>query len=290
MKDSRNVLDHKGLCRVLYPKHISFFAAGGGLDGERYDERLFMAANQIGKTESCGFETGVHLSGEYPHWWPGRRFEPETGDLEFWCAGPSMEMTRDVIQVALFGPLSGVKDGTLAGGFVPPHRIVDRTLKPGAVSLCLHQVWVRWDERHHGAPIVCNVEFKSYDQGRKSFQGTKKHGIWLDEEPPEPPVKKDTQRNSAEDNDIYTECLMRTINTDGYVIMSYTPMMGLTEFTDRYMRQAMMLDVDGTIQPAHKVLLGRSVEELDEELAPEQEILRLKAELEETQRQLLERG
>lgn len=283
-QSSMNPAHHAGLCRMLYPKHLHFFALG-----KEFDERLFMAANQIGKTASCGYEVGVHATGEYPHWWPGRVFEP-TEDLEFWCAGNSMEATRDILQVELFGPISGVKDGTLAGGMIPPHRIVDRTLKPGAVSFCLHQVWIRWDERHHGAPIVSNIEFKSYDQGRKQFQGTKKHGIWFDEEPPEPPTQKDSKGNSVEDNDIYTEGLMRTINTDGFVIMSYTPMKGLTEFTDRYMRTAQMRDVDGQMAQAHRVLLGRTHDELEQDLAPEMEILRLRAELEEAQRQLQERG
>ena len=117
-----------------------------------------------------------------------------------------------------------MKDGLFEGGMVPPHRIVDRTLKPGAVSYCLHQVWIKQDERHHGAPIVSNIEFKSYDQGRKSFQGTKKHIVWFDEEPPEAPTTSESQ----DDNDIYTEGLIRTINVDGIVIMSFTPLKGNT--------------------------------------------------------------
>ena len=37
--------------RELYPKHIAFFA-----DGARYKERLFMAANRVGKSDSGAFD------------------------------------------------------------------------------------------------------------------------------------------------------------------------------------------------------------------------------------------
>jgi hypothetical protein len=37
------------LRRELYPKHLEFFEAGA-----RYNERLFLAANRVGKTEGVG--------------------------------------------------------------------------------------------------------------------------------------------------------------------------------------------------------------------------------------------
>lgn len=56
--------------------------------------------------------------------------------------------------------------------------------------------------------------FKSFDQGRRAFQGTAKHWIWLDEECPE---------------DVYGECLIRTATTGGQIITTFTPMNGLTQ-------------------------------------------------------------
>ena len=44
-----------------YPKQQQFFATG-----QRYRERGFFAANQIGKTEAGGYETALHLTGLYP--------------------------------------------------------------------------------------------------------------------------------------------------------------------------------------------------------------------------------
>jgi phage terminase large subunit-like protein len=61
--------------------------------------------------------------------------------------------------------------------------------------------------------------FKSYDQGRRSFQGTRKDLVWLDEEPPQ---------------DVYTECVLRVTDTEagtepGMIIGTFTPLEGMTE-------------------------------------------------------------
>ena len=59
------------LRRELYAKQMEFFRAGA-----TYRERCFMAANRVGKTEGTGgYETTLHITGLYPHWWEGRRFE-----------------------------------------------------------------------------------------------------------------------------------------------------------------------------------------------------------------------
>src|ERR1035438_1427137 len=50
------------LRRELYHKHMEFFAAGPS-----YRERLMLAANRVGKTESVGgYELTLHLTGQYP--------------------------------------------------------------------------------------------------------------------------------------------------------------------------------------------------------------------------------
>jgi hypothetical protein len=38
-------------------------------------ERLLMAANQVGKTLAGAAEAAFHLTGRYPDWWEGRRWE-----------------------------------------------------------------------------------------------------------------------------------------------------------------------------------------------------------------------
>src|ERR1017187_8303758 len=62
--------DSGPLRRELYVKHHEFFAAGAN-----HRERLMLAANRVGKTEGVGgYELTLHLTGQYPDWWIGRRF------------------------------------------------------------------------------------------------------------------------------------------------------------------------------------------------------------------------
>src|SRR5215813_15606402 len=68
------------LRRELYPKHQEFFAAGA-----KFRERLMLAANRVGKTEGVGgYELVLHLTGQYPGWWKGRRFDRP---IRAWAAG-----------------------------------------------------------------------------------------------------------------------------------------------------------------------------------------------------------
>src|ERR1035441_8845651 len=81
--------------RELYPRHIEFLAAGA-----TFRERLFMAANRTGKTETGAYEMACHLTGRYPDWWQGRRFsEP----INAWACGTTNGTTRDIVQEKLLG-------------------------------------------------------------------------------------------------------------------------------------------------------------------------------------------
>jgi hypothetical protein len=51
-----------------------------------------MAGNQLGKTLSGGMEMAMHLTGKYPAWWSGKRFNHP---IRAWAAGNSSETTRD---------------------------------------------------------------------------------------------------------------------------------------------------------------------------------------------------
>jgi hypothetical protein len=75
--------------RELYPRSMLFFAAG-----KTYRERLFLAANRTGKTVTAAYETTAHLTGDYPTWWPGRKFE---GPIEAW---PRRRLARSPRSVA----------------------------------------------------------------------------------------------------------------------------------------------------------------------------------------------
>lgn len=209
--------DEGPLRRELYPKHMEFFEAGA-----RYRERCFMAANRIGKSEGAGgYETTLHMTGEYPRWWKGRRFDRATAG---YACGKTNETTRDIVQTKLFGKVR--MDGsrkTFAGtGLVPARCIGDVTWKQGVADLAdtvrVRHVSGEWSD--------CNL--KSYAQGRGSFEGTERDWIWLDEEPPV---------------DIYGECLIRTATTQGIVYITFTPLEGATEVVQSFMPAKMMNEI-----------------------------------------------
>lgn len=194
--------DDGPLRRELYPKHLEFFRVG-----RTYRERCFMAGNRIGKTEgSGGYETALHLTGLYPEWWEGRRFDrPVRG----WAAGKTSETTRDIIQAKLFGPISHhTGDKGVAGtGLVRGRSLGRITWKAGVADL-IDTIQVK-----HASGGWSLLGLKSYHQGRGSFEGTEQDFVWLDEEPPE---------------DIYGECLVRTATTNGSVYITFTPLEGIT--------------------------------------------------------------
>jgi len=96
------------LRRELYPKHMAFFAAG-----THYRERLMLAANRVGKTEGVGvYELVLHLTGDYPAWWNGRRFDRP---VNAWAAGDTGKTVRDILQHKLLGKWGEFGTGVLPG-------------------------------------------------------------------------------------------------------------------------------------------------------------------------------
>ena len=167
-----------------------------------------MAANRVGKTFGVGgYETTLHLTGRYPDWWEGRRF---TGPIEAWVASDTAETTRDIVQAALMGPLA-----ELGTGLIPAGTIVGEPSRRSGVTGAFDTAHIR-----HVSGGVSRLGFKSYDQGRKKFQGTAKHVVWLDEEPPA---------------DVYDECMLRLMTTDGLLLCTFTPLEGMTEIVRRFL-------------------------------------------------------
>lgn len=173
-----------------------------------------MAANRVGKTWGVGgYEMALHLTGKYPDWWEGRRFD---GPVEAWAAGDTSETTRDIVQKSLMGIGGEGGEGELGTGLIPGDDIIGEPTKRSGVSGAMDTAAVR--HTSGGASII---GFKSYDQGRKKFQGTAKQVIWLDEEPP---------------TEVYEESLMRLMTTDGLMICTFTPLEGMTEVAKMFIK------------------------------------------------------
>jgi phage terminase large subunit-like protein len=133
--------------------------------------------------------------------------------------------------------------------------MVDRTLKTG-VADCIDTVWVQATERQHGAPCTSTLQFKAYDQGRLAFQGTSKHLIWLDEEPPDATEtsRAAAARRAATATSTPSACCARRRPTG--IIATFTPLRGLTPFVDHYLETAEMADASGLLVNAKRGLFG----------------------------------
>lgn len=181
-----------------YPKQKAFHEAGAG-----HRERLLIAGNQLGKTLAGSFEMAMHLTGRYPDWWAGRRF---SGPGRYWVAGETRLSTRDTVQKMLVGdPEREEHWGT---GAIPGDAIL-ATFRAAGVANAIDAVSVA-----HVAGGASTLLFKSYEQGRAKWQGDTLNGVWFDEEPP---------------SDIYVEGLTRTHATGGMVMMTFTPLNGMSE-------------------------------------------------------------
>lgn len=194
-----SILIHR---RELYPRHLEFFAAGSG-----YRERCFLAANRVGKTTCGSYELTCHLTGLYPVWWTGKRFDLP---VRAWACGRRNETTRDIVQASLLGPVAyeGLRKVLAGTGMVPGNLIGRVTWKRGVEDLT-DTVKVK-----HISGGWSTLGMKSYEQGRGSFEGTSQHVIWLDEECP---------------MDVYGECLIRLMTTQGVLLLTFTPLEGMTE-------------------------------------------------------------
>lgn len=163
-----------------------------------------MAGNQQGKTVAGGMEMAMHLTGLYPSWWEGRRFnKPIVG----WAAGVTAESTRDNPQRVLMG-----YDEPWGTGTIPASCIIKVT-KAKSISEALDTVLVK---SKFG---VSRLRFKAYEQGYRKWQGPPVDVVWYDEEPEE---------------DIYSEGLSRTNKTKGINYLTFTPLEGITSVVNYF--------------------------------------------------------
>lgn len=169
-----------------------------------------MAGNQLGKTVAGSMEWAMHLTGKYPDWWAGRRFATPG---RFWAAGESGVSTRDTVQKLLVGPPE--KEEEWGTGAIPFADILD-TQRGRSAPDGLDSVVVK-----HVAGGSSTLLFKSYEQGRGKWQGDTLNGVWFDEEPP---------------SDIYSEGLTRTNATGGIVMLTFTPLKGMSEVVRMFLQ------------------------------------------------------
>jgi phage terminase large subunit-like protein len=182
--------------RHLYPKHLEFFTAGA-----KYRMRWLSAANRCGKTHGMAYELTLHLTGLYPDWWTGKRFNSVS---DWWVVGQSSQTVQQILQRELLGEI-----GEFGSGMIPRDCLDFETLPTASKA----GVSVSGFKVRHVSGAYSTVAFKSVEQGLLAFTGTAK-SIWIDEPVP---------------TNIFTECLTRTMTGDNIMIVTATPITGMTD-------------------------------------------------------------
>src|SRR6185369_17266220 len=110
-------------------------------------------------------ELAMHLTGRYPEWWTGRRWDRP---VIWWASGVTGESTRDNPQRLLMGRPDGF--GT---GAIPKSCIVGQTRATHVVTYLLDTVTVK-----HVSGGNSSLAFKFYEKGREKWQGETLDGVW----------------------------------------------------------------------------------------------------------------
>lgn len=189
--------------RHLYPQHMEFFKAT-----KDNFAVMMMSANQVGKSTSAGYALACAATGIYPDWWPGEKYDRP---IKIWACGVDSKQMREVIQERLLGPI-----GEFGTGLIRKSCLNFETLKEAQKA----DTFISIFHVKHISGGWSTIELKSYESGVRAFMGPTKDLIWLDEEPPV---------------EIYEECKTRLITTGGKIMMTFTPLLGMTDTIENFM-------------------------------------------------------
>jgi phage terminase large subunit-like protein len=163
------------------------------------DRRGILAANRIGKTVSTCYETAYHLTGQYPDWWTGHRFDKS---ITVMVAGEGWSQVALVLQQELLGTPDVKLRDQLGTGAIPRDCIIIDTMR-GDGANCIGV------EIRHATGGKSYLLFANYTQEVRQLQGFKLNLAVFDEQPPD---------------DFFSEIVTRTATTQGMVLCSFTPL------------------------------------------------------------------
>lgn len=173
------------------------------------DRRGILAANRIGKTVSTCYETAMHLTGQYPDWWQGRRYDKPVNVM---MAGEGWTQVALVLQNEMLGTNDVKINKNLGTGAIPRSAIVFETMRNDGAN-CMGV------EIRHRSGANSYLLFANYTQEVRQMQGFKLNIAVFDEQPPD---------------DFFSEIVTRTATTQGQVLCSFTPLKGLNGLVSKF--------------------------------------------------------
>ena len=180
-----------------------FFATAGT------SRRGILAANRIGKTVSTCYETAMHLTGLYPEWWTGHKFDTAVTCM---VAGEGWSQVALVLQNELLGTQDVKLTDNIGTGAIPRSCIIRETMRsdgPNCIGV----------EILHTSGSKSYLLFANYTQEVRQMQGFKLNLAVFDEQPPD---------------DFFSEIVTRTATTQGIILCSFTPLKGLNGLVSKF--------------------------------------------------------
>ena len=201
--------------------------------GKEVRIRALIAANRCGKSYSAAMEVAYHLTGRYPDWWEGRRFDKP---VKAAAAGVTSDQVREVLQKELVGTDNRDIVSELGTGSVP-RDYFDADMSEKSRSGGYAKIFVK-----HKSGGMSSLKFFTYAQGMEAMQGFTADLVWLDEQ----------DKNNFDL--IFSELVKRTATSRGLVIATFTPLQGITHIVRQFWAE------DG---PFHKGLINAGWDDVD---------------------------
>lgn len=179
-------------------------------------QRMIMAANGVGKSQSTCAELAAHVTGDYPDWWTGRKFL--RGGWEVWIGSIDNNMQKRGPQRALLGRDLGEFLGT---GLIPRAKIKSIEQRQAGVKEVADTVVIQ-----HSSGDNVIIKWLTFEQGWRKWQSGDPKVILWDEEPDD---------TISDQKDILSETLTRLVRNNGIFLVGYTPLLGDTQLTEHFM-------------------------------------------------------
>jgi len=138
-----------------FDHQLKFFETGSS------ERRGILAANRIGKTVSTCYEAAMHLTGIYPDWWKGYRFDKS---ITCMVAGEGWSQVALVLQNELLGTQDVKITENLGTGAIPRDCIITTTMRNDGAN-CIGV------EVKHRSGSNSYLLFANYTQEVRQLQG-----------------------------------------------------------------------------------------------------------------------
>ena len=190
--------------------------------GSNKRERMVLCGNRGGKTNSSGYEDALHLTGDYPDWWDGHRFE---FPINAWLFGVDAGQVKDVLQKEILGDSEDSLD-SFTNGWIHNDEIVHDSIERAALKGAVSRVRIR-----HKSGGTSTLTFFSYRQiltGQSTLPvaGSSVDLVHGDEQPPDSLVGQ-----------LVTGVITGNRGAGGIIVWSMTPELGLTDLVDKFMKK-----------------------------------------------------